>query len=163
MDLVLIFLVFALVAIVLWIRSTRKSVDQASGKLARPGDSPCPKCKEFVKSDALVCRFCQADLQRMRKEEPEEFARGELTDVEKRKLVQTDPRVRRVNRMSVTIGLVFGIPLLFAGFFASTQGLSVALIVAWGLLCLVQVLFFVRLRKLGQAVLAEQSRANPEE
>lgn len=42
-------------------RNTAKSARSAAisaGTLARAGDITCPKCKEFIKSDAEVCRHC---------------------------------------------------------------------------------------------------------
>jgi len=42
-------------------RNTAKSAKSAAisaGTLAREGDITCPKCKEFIKTDAEVCRHC---------------------------------------------------------------------------------------------------------
>jgi Flp pilus assembly protein TadB len=130
MDVVLIFLVFSLVAIVLWIRSTRKSVDQASGKLARPGDSPCPRCKEFIKSDAEVCRHCAADLSA----EVRERNRVLLEQQSTSRKVDADPSVRTFSRLFFAVGLpclvVFGNVSAFLLFYPSVWILpSIALAV----------------------------------
>ena len=83
-----------------------------------PGRRKCPKCAEFVRSEATVCRFCHSDL--------------EPVVVKKSKVAQTNP-VWLLSMFTIGLGVVV-LALAATHVFTESLWLGIALVLAGGVL-----------------------------
>lgn len=83
-----------------------------------PGRRKCPKCAEFVRSEATVCRFCHSDL--------------EPVIVKKSKVAQTNP-VWLLSMFTIGLGVVV-LALAATHVFTESLWLGIALVLAGGVL-----------------------------
>ena len=116
MEFYLFFIFMALIILTVWIRIVRRSVDQASGKRARPGDVACSRCGEFIRAEAETCRHCSFDRTKELKVKKERLEAHRSRD----EMISSDPRVKKLNSLFVPLGVipfVLGLPIGFVALF----------------------------------------------
>ena len=94
------------------VRRMRKAASVSAGMSGRKGDVACPRCREFIKPEASICRHCQADIGKLRGENPDLFAKQSQTDFDIAKIAKNDHRVKKFNTATYLIGAATFVGLL---------------------------------------------------
>jgi hypothetical protein len=87
--------------------ATKKNTALAAGTMAKGSDVRCPKCKEFVNSQALICKHCQTDLAALRAEDPSLFVTDFTKYKEHYEKLRSTPEWNRATKQSRVFAQIF--------------------------------------------------------